>query len=117
MIDHQFDIASRVENGRLVLEMRGDINSAAAARLEEAYQGLDDPAVEGVVLDFEKVEYINSTGIALIVALLARARAADKDVVAFGLTEHYRQIFQITRLADFVGIYPDRSSALRAVAT
>jgi anti-anti-sigma factor len=75
---------------------------------------VDEPETRRLILDFEQVDYINSTGIALIVALLARARAADLSVVAYGLTDHYRQIFQITRLSDFMGIYPDRNSALRA---
>lgn len=114
MTDHQFDVVSRVEDGRLLLEMRGDVNAGAAHKLEEAHTAVTQPGLQGVVLDFENVDYINSTGIALVVALLARARAANLEVVAFGLSDHYRQIFQITRLSDFVGIYPDKTSALRA---
>src|SRR4029453_6282677 len=52
-----------------------------------------------VVLDFGGVGYINSTGIALIVRLLAEARRDHRDVVAVGLTDHYREIFRITRLS------------------
>ena len=60
-----------------------------------------------VLLDFSNVDYINSTGIAVIVGLLAMARAEGRDVGAFGLTDHYREVFQITRLADFMTIYDD----------
>jgi anti-sigma B factor antagonist len=56
------------------------------------------------VLDFSNVEYINSTGIAVIVGLLARARANRQTLSARGLSEHYRQIFEITRLSDFMTI-------------
>ena len=55
-------------------------------------------------LDFTAVAYINSTGIALIVGLLGRARAAAVPVSACGLTDHYREIFEITRLSDFMTI-------------
>ena len=44
-----------------------------------------------VVLDFADVDYINSTGIALIVGLLAKARRSTATVRAFGLSEHYRR--------------------------
>ena len=68
---------------------------------------------DAVVLNFEGAGYINSTGIALIVGLLARARAAGIEVRAYGLTPHYREIFEITRLADFLAINPDEDSAVR----
>jgi anti-anti-sigma factor len=55
-----------------------------------------------IVLDFAATGYINSTGIALIVRLLAEARRDGRPVQAHGLTEHYREIFRITRLSDFM---------------
>ena len=67
---------------------------------------------EAVVLNFAGAGYINSTGIALIVGLLAKARAARIDVRAYGLTPHYREIFEITRLADFMPIATDEDSAV-----
>ena len=65
-----------------------------------------------VVLDFAAVDYINSTGIALIVSVLARARAERRKVVACGLSPHYREIFDITRLSDFIELFPDLDHAV-----
>lgn len=115
MIGHEFEVTTRPDgNGRLIFELHGDINATAGTKLESAHSALDTEGIRSVVLDFEDVDYINSTGIALIVGLLARARAANLGVVAYGLSDHYREIFQITRLADFVGIFSDRAAALRA---
>jgi anti-anti-sigma factor len=69
-----------------------------------------DPAT--VVLDFAAVQYINSTGIALIVSVLARARAHGRKVVASGLSDHYREIFDITRLSDFIELFPSLDGAV-----
>jgi anti-anti-sigma regulatory factor len=55
---------------------------------------------------------INSTGIALIVSLLARARKSKRKLLACGLSQHYVEIFQITRLVDFMSVFPDEASAL-----
>lgn len=96
-----------------VIELRGDVNRGAQAGLADAY----DEAEQGpgrLLLDFVNVDYINSTGIALIVGILARARAAGRDVGAFGLTEHYRELFQITRLSDFMTIYDNEGAAAAA---
>jgi anti-anti-sigma factor len=62
------------------------------------------------VFDFSKVDYINSTGIAVIVGVLAMARAEERQVGAVGLTDHYKEVFEITRLADFMNIYQDAAA-------
>ena len=67
-----------------------------------------------MLFHFGQVDYINSTGIALIVGLLARARTEHRSVQACGLSSHYRHIFEITRLADFLRIVPDEPAALAA---
>lgn len=83
-----------------VIVLRGDIDGTARETLAAAY----DSSMPGknVVLDFEQVSYINSTGIALIVDLLARARSDDKSVTARRLSDHYLEIFRITHIADFM---------------
>jgi anti-anti-sigma factor len=87
-----------------VLHMHGEINSTADAALADAYSQAEQSNPATVVLDFHDVDYINSTGIALIVGLLARARAAHRSLTAVGLSDHYREIFTITRLSDFMEI-------------
>ena len=94
------------ERARIALRGRidreGDVALAEAASRAAA---LGAPVVE---LDFSAVDYINSTGIALIVRLLAEARRDRREVRARGLSEHYREIFRITRLSDFVTLEDDR---------
>jgi anti-sigma B factor antagonist len=75
-------------------------------------QAIADGTAQTVVLDFARVGYINSTGIALIVSVLAQARAQGRKVVASGLSEHYREIFDITRLSDFIEVFGDLDAAL-----
>lgn len=91
------------------ITLAGDIDGTARDALDAAYTAITD--ADPVLLDFTRVGYINSTGIALIVGVLARARAQARPVSACGLSEHYREIFEITRLADFIAIYSDEASA------
>jgi anti-anti-sigma factor len=91
--------------------MSGDVNRTAQEVLGAAYESAGPGPV---LLDFSDVDYINSTGIAVIVGVLAKARAAGRQVRAFGLTDHYREIFQITRIADFMAIFDDETTAVTA---
>lgn len=99
-------------SGVATIDMHGDINSFAETELSEAYSQAESYNPTRVVLNFTDVNYINSTGIALIVGLLARARKAHREMAVFGLTDHYKDIFQITRLSDFMTIYADEVSAV-----
>ena len=102
----------RQEPGSAVLDLRGEINGFGQEALDAAYAEAETKDPEIILLNFEEVDYINSTGIALIVGLLAKARAAKRRLLAYGLSDHYVEIFNITRLSDFVGVYPDEESAL-----
>ena len=104
MSETTFSATVRDQNGTPVLDMEGDINGFAEEALNTAYSDAETRQSDSIVLNFEKVTYINSTGIALIVGLLARARAAKRGTVAAGLSDHYREIFRITRLSDFMEI-------------
>lgn len=95
-----------------ILDLAGDITGQAEPALREAHDEASarDPAA--VLLNFSAVGYINSTGIALLVGLLARARDEQRRVIAYGLTEHYAEIFRITRLSDFMSIQQDEEAAI-----
>ena len=102
----------RQERGGIVLDLRGEINGFAQEALDAAYAEAESNDPEAILLNFEEVDYINSTGIALIVGLLAKARASHKRLLACNLSEHYVEIFEITRLSDFMSVFPDEESAI-----
>ncbi len=102
----------RQERGVVVLDLRGEINGFAQETLDAAYSEAERNDPEAILLNFEEVDYINSTGIALIVGLLAKARVSKRRLVAFGLSDHYVEIFEITRLSDFISVLPDEESAI-----
>jgi anti-sigma B factor antagonist len=116
------EATTRVVPGAAVIELAGEVDGSAAAVLTAAYEravtaSADSADLGTVVLDFAAVDYINSTGIALIVSVLDRARAERRKVVASGLSAHYREIFDITRLSDFIELFPDLDRAVSQLGT
>lgn len=95
-----------------VVDLAGEIDGLTKEVLDAAYEEAEAGGPEIVLLNFSEVEYINSTGIALIVGLLARARASRRKLYACGLSDHYVEIFNITRLSDFMSVFDDEASAL-----
>jgi anti-anti-sigma factor len=103
----------RIPRARVVvLDLSGDLRGDARDDLEAAYADAATREPQAVVLNLTDVHYMDSTGIALIVSLLARARRDGREVSAYGLTDHYREIFSITRLSEYIHVYDDEPSAL-----
>lgn len=91
--------------GTAVVTLAGEVDGSAKDVLPAAYReavAAHEPAK--VLLDFHAVDYINSTGIAVIVSVLAQARSERRTITAAGLTDHYKHIFTITRLVDFMEV-------------
>lgn len=98
----QYEVSATGDVAQVALT--GRIDREAATTLDQAYRAAAETGATKVELEFGAVDYINSTGIALIVGLLGRARADSREVLAAGLTQHYQHIFEITRLSDFITI-------------
>lgn len=112
MAAKQLEASVRQRPGGSVIDLHGEINGFAQEALNAAYSAAERKEPEVILLNFEGVDYINSTGIALIVGLLAKARASKRRMLACGLSDHYVEIFDITRLSDFMNVFPDEESAL-----
>lgn len=95
-----------------VVDIKGDVTSGSEDVLMSAYDDAGD--AKAIVLNFTDLSYMNSGGIGLLVTLLVRANRRSQRLMAFGLSDHYRQIFELTRLDEAVGIHDSEHSALRA---
>jgi anti-sigma B factor antagonist len=109
----RFDVRELSERAS-VIDIKGDITAASEDVLMDAYGRASEPSVKAIVLNFVGLDYMNSGGIGLLVTLLVRAQRQRQRVLAYGLSDHYRQIFELTRLDDAVGIHDDEEGALAA---
>jgi anti-anti-sigma factor len=95
-----------------ILAFTGDIASTSNEVIMDAYQGLGSD-VKNVLLDFTKVEYINSSGIAIIIqVLLDASKNAGRVVGIFGLTPHFVKVFTMVGVAKYATISADEATAL-----
>ena len=108
-----FDVREISEVTR-VIAITGDITAQSEDVLMEAYARASGDGVKAIVLDFSGLDYMNSGGIGLLVTLLVRAQRQHQKVLAYGLSDHYRQIFELTRLDEAVGIHDSEENALAA---
>ena len=105
--------ADRIDDHTIVIRVRGDVTAASEGPLMAAY-GEAGEKTRVVILDFSGLDYMNSGGIGLLVTLLVRANRQKQKLLACGLNDHYKQIFELTRLDEAIGIHDTEAAALAA---
>ena len=98
-----------------VVDIKGEVTAACEPVLMSAYEAAGGGATSRLVLNFAGLEYMNSGGIGMLVTLLVRANRQRQQLAAYGLSEHYREIFELTRLDEAITIYDSEESALNGV--
>lgn len=110
--EEEFRIAVRRGDGRVILELRGELDMACASQLDEALAGADLDGSDAVVLDLRGVRFLDSTGLK---AIFRARKAARESGRRFAVTEGSAQVqrlLSLTRLDDHLHVIDTPDSAL-----
>ncbi len=99
-------------DGVMVIDIDGEITAFCEGVISDAYTEAAQPGTKAIVLNFERLQYMNSGGIGLLVTMLIRAQRNGHSMSAYGLNDHYRQIFSLTRLDEAIAIHENEVAAL-----
>ena len=108
-------LTSPAGNPVSVLRFEGDIASTSKEAVLGTYQALPKQTVKMILLDFSKVEYINSSGIALVIQLLIEAANAGQKVLAYGLSPHFTKVFTMVGITKYAGLFSTQEAAMAAL--
>jgi anti-anti-sigma factor len=103
--------------GASAIEISGDVTSASEGPLMDAYASASGNGAKVIILDFGRLDYMNSGGIGLLVTLLVRVQRQGQRLMAVALSEHYRQILALTRLDEAIAIHATAADALAAAGS
>ncbi len=104
----------RIEEQAAIIDIRGEVTAYAEEALMAAYGEASSNGTRAIILNFNDLTFMNSSGIGLLVTLLIRAQRQQQKLMAYGLTEHYQQIFELTRLNEAILIFDNEAEALAA---
>jgi anti-sigma B factor antagonist len=97
------------------LRFVGDISSLSKDAVLGTYQALDKAANMRILLDFKGVEYLNSSGIALVIQVLMEANKSGQTVAICGLTPHFNKVFTMVGITKYATLFPDEAAALASL--
>lgn len=101
------------ENDAAVFQVMGEINIATSPDLLKAFE---KQSSKKIVVDLEKVSYVDSSGLATLVEMLKKVRAAGGAFGLAGPSDKIRSLFEITRLDKLFSMYPNRAKAVDALS-
>mgnify|MGYP000912732046 CR=1 FL=1 len=111
------DLKTRKVDNVIVVYLHGKLDVHVSADVEKEINRIIEQEPQcNLLLNLGQVEYMSSSGIGLLVTLLIRAQRQQKRLLACGLDDHYRHIFELTRLNEAISLHPDEASALAAAA-
>ena len=99
----------------IVLSFSGDISSSSRDAVVGAYEALDSATHRRIVLDFSKVSYLNSSGIALVIQVLMEAKKNGQGIAICGLSPHFTKVFTMVGITKYAALYPDAAAAVAAL--
>ncbi len=97
----------------IVLGLAGDIMSPSKAAVLGTYEGISD-TTKRILLDFSGVDYLNSSGISLIIQMMIAARKSGQTIQTFGLKPHFQKVFTMVGIAKYTTLHPDEQTACAA---
>jgi anti-anti-sigma factor len=108
-------VTRKLDELNIVFDISGEVTSAAERQMTEAYNQATSTGAKNIILNFTDLEYMNSSGIGLLVTILIRAQRQNQRLLAYGLNEHYEKIFELTRLNEAIGIFNNETEVLATI--
>lgn len=97
-----------------IIDIQGEVTANGEGALMQAYNQASSNGAEFILFNFGEMAYMNSSGIGLLVTILIRAQRNGQKLLAYGLKEHFRKIFELTRLNEAIKCYASEEEALAA---
>ena len=99
----------------IVIDIMGDVAHQGQMMIKDAYAEALESAPKRVFLNFGDAEYINTSGIAVLVSTAMEAERSGRKIGLFGMSAHYRKVFKLVRLPLYADIYDSESEALASL--
>jgi anti-anti-sigma factor len=96
----------------VIIDLAGDVTNKGEQAIRDAYAEAleDDP--QRVFFNFGDTEYINTSGIAVLISMVMEAEKAGRKIGLFGMSPHYQKVFKLVRLSLYADMFEGESQAL-----
>ena len=106
------EVKSSQQEGVLVFLVSGEINISTSPELKKNFE--KQPSAK-IVVDLEKVTYIDSSGLATLVEILKKTKSQNGRLGLSGMSDKVKSLFEITKLDKLFSIFKTQQDAVAQV--
>jgi anti-sigma B factor antagonist len=95
-----------------IMDFPRDVTAQTRETAYQAYNTLARARVTAIGLNFAASDYLNSAGIGLVISLVEDATGAGRTVYTYGLSAHYRKLFNMVGLMDRITLVENEAEMI-----
>jgi anti-anti-sigma factor len=114
-LSREIKVERRAIDDVAIIDLRGDVNASGDEVIKEAYRSATETGAKIILFNLEQAEYINTSGIAVLISVVMEAQQADQRVMVCGASAHYKKIFELVRLPMYVDMFDTEQEAITSV--
>lgn len=95
-----------------IIALVGDVTSLSEEQVNESYESFTLEGLKTIIFDFALVNYVNSSGIAILIGIINKAKQKGQTISVAGLTPHFQKIFKMVGLTRFIELHESVEKAL-----
>ncbi len=111
-MDKKTETRLRHVGGAVIIDLIGDVTDRGQKVINNAYAEALSNGPERVFFNFSETEYINTSGIAVLISIVMEAEKVGQKIGLYGMSAHYRKVFTLVRLPLYADMYESESEAL-----
>lgn len=115
MLSKEIKVELRTAGSAAIIDLQGDVNASGEGVIKRAYRSATEGGAENVLFNLEGAEYINTSGIAVLIGIIMEAQQAGQKMLVYGVSQHYRKIFELVRLPMYVDMFDTEQEALASL--
>jgi anti-sigma B factor antagonist len=97
-----------------LLELSGRVDASCSGQLKDTVTAMIDAQKKKILIDLSAVNFIDSSGLGMLVACLRSATKTGGALKITSLQESPKKLFEVTRLDRVFEIFDDRDSAIKS---
>lgn len=110
------DISTRSRNDVVILDISGEIDLYNAPEIKDIINKLIEEKKYNVVINLEKVSYIDSSGIGALISSLSNLKKYQGGLKIINVFASVRKVFELTKLTSFFEIFEAEEDAVNSFA-
>jgi len=98
-----------------IVELNGRIDALNNTKAEDFFTQITENLQHHIVVDCEKLDFINSSGLRVLIMNLKKAKKADKELILCNLQKNIKDVFQYSGFDNLFNINLNKEQAIESI--